>query len=220
MERVLADATLTQSTYYYSFYVLEALRKAGLGDRYIEQLAPWRAMLAMGLTTDRGESGTDPVRLTRVERTSQLRPPGHRARSAARGAGIRRCASRRTSVRCSGPKDACRTRWATSTCVSPGSQAVGCTPRSPCPRGSRACWSGAGRRRRCTLAGRRCRSDKAQIFALVNKEVAANKHVWETAGCLTRVKTAITDRSEHGRLDHPSAQGRFAVSRGDVSDRL
>ena len=51
MERVLTDATLTQSTYYFSFYLLEALRKAGLGDRYVEQLAPWRGMLAMGLTT-------------------------------------------------------------------------------------------------------------------------------------------------------------------------
>src|SRR5215468_6758019 len=38
MERVLDDHTLVQSTYYYSFYVLEALRKAGLTDRYIEQL--------------------------------------------------------------------------------------------------------------------------------------------------------------------------------------
>ena len=47
----LDDRTLVQSTYYYSFYVLEALRKAGLADRYIEQLAPWRAMLALGLTT-------------------------------------------------------------------------------------------------------------------------------------------------------------------------
>jgi len=51
MERVLDDHSLVQSTYYYSFYVLEALRKSGLGDRYIEQLAPWQAMLAMGLTT-------------------------------------------------------------------------------------------------------------------------------------------------------------------------
>jgi alpha-L-rhamnosidase len=33
MERVLSDATLTQSTYYFSYYQLEALRKAGLGDR-------------------------------------------------------------------------------------------------------------------------------------------------------------------------------------------
>jgi hypothetical protein len=51
MQRVLDDRTLVQSTYYYSFYLLEALRKAGLADQYIEQLAPWRAMLAMGLTT-------------------------------------------------------------------------------------------------------------------------------------------------------------------------
>jgi len=51
MERVLGDKALVQSTYYYSFYVLEALRKAGLADRYIEQLAPWQQMLALGLTT-------------------------------------------------------------------------------------------------------------------------------------------------------------------------
>ncbi|HEY4955684.1 MAG TPA: alpha-L-rhamnosidase C-terminal domain-containing protein, partial [Gemmatimonadaceae bacterium] len=51
MERVLADTTLTRSSYYFSFYVLEALRKAGLGDRYIERLAPWQAMLKLGLTS-------------------------------------------------------------------------------------------------------------------------------------------------------------------------
>lgn len=51
MERVLSDRELTQSTYYFSYYQLEALRKAGLGDRYIEQLAPWRGMLDVGLTT-------------------------------------------------------------------------------------------------------------------------------------------------------------------------
>jgi hypothetical protein len=51
MERVLADTALTQASYYFSFYVLEALRKAGLGDRYIERLAPWQAMLKLGLTS-------------------------------------------------------------------------------------------------------------------------------------------------------------------------
>lgn len=51
MERVLADTTLTPSSYYFSFYVLEALRKAGLGDRYVEQLAPWQSMLRLGLTS-------------------------------------------------------------------------------------------------------------------------------------------------------------------------
>ena len=51
MERVLSDRTLTQSTYYFGFYQLEALRAAGLGDRYVAQLAPWRGMLDLGLTT-------------------------------------------------------------------------------------------------------------------------------------------------------------------------
>jgi hypothetical protein len=51
MERVLSDTTLTQATYYFSFYLFEALRKAGLSDRYVERLEPWRGMLAMGLTT-------------------------------------------------------------------------------------------------------------------------------------------------------------------------
>jgi alpha-L-rhamnosidase len=51
MERVLADTTLTPASYYFSFYVLEALRKAGLADRYIEQLAPWAKMLKLGLTS-------------------------------------------------------------------------------------------------------------------------------------------------------------------------
>ena len=51
MERVISDTTLTPASYYFSFYVLEALRKAGLGDRYIEQLKPWQAMLNLGLTS-------------------------------------------------------------------------------------------------------------------------------------------------------------------------
>jgi hypothetical protein len=51
MQRILADTTLTQATYYFGYYLLEALERAGLGDRYVEQLEPWRAMLALGLTT-------------------------------------------------------------------------------------------------------------------------------------------------------------------------
>jgi hypothetical protein len=51
MERVLSDSKITQSTYYFSYYLFEALQKAGLGDRYVEQLAPWRKMLDLGLTT-------------------------------------------------------------------------------------------------------------------------------------------------------------------------
>jgi hypothetical protein len=51
MERVLADGSLTQATYYFKFYLFEALREAGLGDRVIEQLEPWRGMLRLGLTS-------------------------------------------------------------------------------------------------------------------------------------------------------------------------
>jgi alpha-L-rhamnosidase len=51
MERVLSDTTLTPASYYFGFYVLEALRHAGLGDRYVERLAPWQTMLRLGLTS-------------------------------------------------------------------------------------------------------------------------------------------------------------------------
>lgn len=51
MTRVASDATLVQCTYYYRFYLTRALKKAGLGDSYVSTLAPWRDMLARGLTT-------------------------------------------------------------------------------------------------------------------------------------------------------------------------
>jgi hypothetical protein len=51
MERVLSDETLVQATYYFGFYLFEALAKAGLAEQYVERLAPWKRMLAMGLTT-------------------------------------------------------------------------------------------------------------------------------------------------------------------------
>src|SRR5206468_6637522 len=45
MTRVLDDKSLTQTTYYFKFYLFRAMTKAGLADRYLEQLAPWRGML-------------------------------------------------------------------------------------------------------------------------------------------------------------------------------
>ena len=51
MEQVLADTSLVPATYYFSFYLHRALKEAGLGDRYVEQLEPWRRMLSWGLTT-------------------------------------------------------------------------------------------------------------------------------------------------------------------------
>ena len=43
--------TLIQCSFYYRFYLLQALKKAGLGDDYIKNLTPWKNMIDMGLTT-------------------------------------------------------------------------------------------------------------------------------------------------------------------------
>ncbi|MBN2270978.1 MAG: alpha-L-rhamnosidase N-terminal domain-containing protein [Sedimentisphaerales bacterium] len=51
MQKVIADKDLVQCTFYYHFYLIRAMKKAGLGDRYIEMLEPWRDMLKLGLTT-------------------------------------------------------------------------------------------------------------------------------------------------------------------------
>ncbi len=51
MRKVLEDTTLTQATYYFKFYLFRALTKAGLAERYLDELAPWRTMLDLGLTT-------------------------------------------------------------------------------------------------------------------------------------------------------------------------
>ncbi|MGH9351294.1 MAG: alpha-L-rhamnosidase C-terminal domain-containing protein, partial [Terriglobia bacterium] len=51
MQRVLSDSSLTQCSYYFRFYLFQALQKAGLGDEIVSQLGPWRQMLALGLTT-------------------------------------------------------------------------------------------------------------------------------------------------------------------------
>lgn len=50
-DRMLTDKTITQASYYFRFYIDEALQQAGLADRYLDQLAPWREMLRLGLTT-------------------------------------------------------------------------------------------------------------------------------------------------------------------------
>ena len=51
MARVLDDRSLTQASYYFRFYLFEAMREAGLGGRYVGELGPWRDMLALGLTS-------------------------------------------------------------------------------------------------------------------------------------------------------------------------
>lgn len=51
LRKTILDSTLTQATFYFKFYLFQALKKAGMGDEYIAQLKPWHDMLAMGLTT-------------------------------------------------------------------------------------------------------------------------------------------------------------------------
>jgi alpha-L-rhamnosidase len=51
MRRILADSSLEQATFYYRFYLTQAMKAAGLGDLYYSQLTPWRNMLRIGLTT-------------------------------------------------------------------------------------------------------------------------------------------------------------------------
>ncbi|MBU6392938.1 MAG: hypothetical protein KGQ75_00030 [Sphingomonadales bacterium] len=42
---------ITPSTYYFAFYLARALDHAGMGDRYLDLLQSWRAMLAQHFTT-------------------------------------------------------------------------------------------------------------------------------------------------------------------------
>ena len=42
---------MSKTSYYFTFYVTRALEHAGLADQYLSTLAPWRKMLALGLTT-------------------------------------------------------------------------------------------------------------------------------------------------------------------------
>jgi len=49
--RVAHDPRLVQCTVYFRFYLLRAMKAAGLGDAYVDELGPWKAMISEGLTT-------------------------------------------------------------------------------------------------------------------------------------------------------------------------
>ena len=51
IQRVAGDKSLIQSSVYFRFYLLRAMKQAGLGDEYLNQLGPWRTMLGEGLST-------------------------------------------------------------------------------------------------------------------------------------------------------------------------
>ena len=50
-KKLLGDATLTQCSIYFKYYLHLALVKAGMGDDYINWLGIWKENIAMGLTT-------------------------------------------------------------------------------------------------------------------------------------------------------------------------
>jgi alpha-L-rhamnosidase len=51
MGKILNDDSLIQTTFYFKFYLTQALKKVGMGERYHGTLQPWRDMINMGLTT-------------------------------------------------------------------------------------------------------------------------------------------------------------------------
>lgn len=51
VNRILADTSLTQCTYYFRHYLHSAVNQVGEGNRYLELLDEWDSMLARGLTT-------------------------------------------------------------------------------------------------------------------------------------------------------------------------
>lgn len=64
LKRILEDETLGQATYYYRFYLIEALIKANAPHLLAQALKPWEQLVADGLTTalERFESSAKPTR--------------------------------------------------------------------------------------------------------------------------------------------------------------
>jgi alpha-L-rhamnosidase len=60
MEKVLTEKDIAPCSYYFRFYLAEALEKAKMADRYTDILDPWENMLNIGLTTFAEEP--DPTR--------------------------------------------------------------------------------------------------------------------------------------------------------------
>lgn len=51
VERMLTDTAIVEASFYFDFYIDEAMKKVGLADRYLARLDPWKDMLALGFTT-------------------------------------------------------------------------------------------------------------------------------------------------------------------------
>lgn len=50
-QKITTEKQLAQCSFYFQFYLIEALRACGLGEQYTSMLAPWRNMIRTGLTT-------------------------------------------------------------------------------------------------------------------------------------------------------------------------
>jgi alpha-L-rhamnosidase len=59
LRKILTEPGISPATYYYRFYLFEALRKARAGDLFPAAIAPWEELLRRGLTTtiERFEEG-------------------------------------------------------------------------------------------------------------------------------------------------------------------
>jgi len=51
MDKITVEEDIAACTYYYRFYLTEAIERTKLSDRYPDMLGPWKQMLEMGLTT-------------------------------------------------------------------------------------------------------------------------------------------------------------------------
>jgi alpha-L-rhamnosidase len=51
MNKILSDTSLIQTSYYFKFYLFEALRKTGQTSLYLAQLDTWKDAINLGLTT-------------------------------------------------------------------------------------------------------------------------------------------------------------------------
>jgi alpha-L-rhamnosidase len=51
LSKIIADKEITQCTYYFKFYLFEALKKVKMGNEFLPLLQPWYDMLNRGLTT-------------------------------------------------------------------------------------------------------------------------------------------------------------------------
>jgi alpha-L-rhamnosidase len=51
LEKIIIDTSITPCTYYFKFYLFEALKKVKSGDQFMALLQPWQQMIDNGLST-------------------------------------------------------------------------------------------------------------------------------------------------------------------------